>query len=103
MNLPGGASHRWKTYGWADEAVGVIAAAREIAHTAGRREVSPADLARGILHEENTLAGRLLREHISDRPGRARHRGVGRSRNVSTRRRRTRYWTDESCRGGQDE
>lgn len=52
----------------ADEAIRVIDAARKIAHTAGRQDVSPADLARGILREENTLAARLLREHISDRP-----------------------------------
>jgi translation elongation factor EF-Tu-like GTPase len=48
------------------EAIRVIAAAREIAHTAGR-DIAPADLARGILCEANTLAARLLREHISDR------------------------------------
>ena len=51
----------------AGEAIRVIDAAREIAHTAGRREVSPRDLARGILREENTLAARLLRDSISDR------------------------------------
>ena len=50
-----------------EEAIRVIAAAKEIAHAAGRREVAPADLARGILREANTLAARLLREHISDR------------------------------------
>ncbi|MCC6364093.1 MAG: hypothetical protein IT165_11245 [Bryobacterales bacterium] len=50
------------------EAIRVIGAAREIAHAAGRREVSPADLAKGILREENTLAARLLREHILDLP-----------------------------------
>lgn len=49
------------------EAIRVIDAAREIAYTAGRRAVAAADLARGILREENTLAARLLREHISDR------------------------------------
>ncbi len=48
------------------EAIRVIAAATEIAQTAGRG-VTPADLARGILREPNTLAARLLREHISDR------------------------------------
>jgi hypothetical protein len=48
------------------EAIRVIAAAREIAHTAGR-DIAPADLARGILREATTLAGRLLREHISYR------------------------------------
>jgi ATP-dependent Clp protease ATP-binding subunit ClpA len=50
-----------------EEAIRVIAAAREIAHTAGRRKVAPADLARGILREANTLAARLLRHHMSDR------------------------------------
>jgi hypothetical protein len=52
----------------ADEAIRVIAAAREIARAAGRRQVSPTDLARGILRQENTLAARLLREHISECP-----------------------------------
>ena len=47
------------------EAIRVIAAAKEIAHAAGR-DVAPADLARGILREANTLAACLLREHISD-------------------------------------
>ncbi len=46
------------------EAIRAIAAAWEIAHTAGRRDISPADLARGILREKNTLAARLLREHV---------------------------------------
>lgn len=48
------------------DAIRVIAAATEIAQTA-ERDVTPADLARGILSEANTLAARLLREHISDR------------------------------------
>lgn len=51
----------------AEEAIRAIDAARKIAHAAGRRAVSPADLARGISREENTLAARLLREHSSDR------------------------------------
>lgn len=49
-----------------EEATRVVAAATEIAHTAGRQWVSPADLAEGILHEPRTLAARLLREHMSD-------------------------------------
>jgi hypothetical protein len=52
----------------ADETIQVVAAAKEIARTAGRRQVSPTDLARGILRQENTLAARLLREYISERP-----------------------------------
>jgi hypothetical protein len=48
------------------EATRVIAAATEIAQTAGRK-VAPADLAKGILREADTLAARLLHEHISDR------------------------------------
>lgn len=44
-----------------------IAAAWRTVKSAGRREVLPADLARGILRED-TLAARLLREHI---PGRS--------------------------------
>lgn len=52
----------------AGEVIRVIGAAREIAFTAGRREVSPADLAEGILREESTVAARLLREYITDRP-----------------------------------
>ncbi len=47
----------------AGEAIRAIDAAREIARTLGRREVSPADLAAGILREQDTLAARLLREH----------------------------------------
>lgn len=50
----------------ADEAIRAIDAAREIAHAAGRREVSPADLAKGILREGNTLAARLLRDHAAE-------------------------------------
>jgi hypothetical protein len=49
-----------------EEAVRVVAAATEIAHTAGRPKVAPADLAAGILSQENTLAARLLRQHISE-------------------------------------
>jgi hypothetical protein len=49
------------------QAIRVLEAAREIAETAGRREVSPVDLAAGILRESGTLAARLLREHASDR------------------------------------
>jgi ATP-dependent Clp protease ATP-binding subunit ClpA len=51
----------------ADETIRVIAAAKEIAGAAQRRQVSPTDLARGILRQENTLAARLLRQHISER------------------------------------
>jgi hypothetical protein len=50
-----------------EEAIRVVAAATEIAHTAGRQKAVPADLAAGILREAETLAARLLREHISDR------------------------------------
>lgn len=50
-----------------DEAILVIAAAKKAAHTAGRREVVPADLVTGVLQQRNTLAARLLREHLSDR------------------------------------
>jgi hypothetical protein len=49
------------------DAIRVIAAAKEIAHAAGRRKVAPTDLADGILQETNTLAARLLREHVSNR------------------------------------
>jgi hypothetical protein len=48
------------------EAKRVIAAAGEIANKAGRNIV-PADLAKGILREANTLAARLLRTHLSVR------------------------------------
>lgn len=51
-----------------EEAIRVVAAAREIARAAGRRQVAPVDLAAGILREVDTLAARILREHISDRP-----------------------------------
>ncbi|HWQ52300.1 MAG TPA: Clp protease N-terminal domain-containing protein [Bryobacteraceae bacterium] len=50
-----------------DEAIRVIAAAKKTAHSAGRREVAPADLVTGVLQQRNTLAARLLREHLSDR------------------------------------
>ena len=63
MKPPAGAFHRWRTCG-CSEALRAIDAARQIAHTAGRRDISPADLARGILREKNTLAARLLREHV---------------------------------------
>lgn len=41
-------------------------AANVFAQTAGRKEVAPRDLAAGILRESNTLAARLLREHMPD-------------------------------------
>lgn len=50
-----------------EEAVRVVTAATEIAHAAGWREVTPADLATAILSEPNSLAARLLREHMLDR------------------------------------
>ncbi len=50
-----------------EEASRVVTAATKIAHGAGRQKAAPADLAAGILREANTLAARLLREHISDR------------------------------------
>lgn len=50
-----------------EEAIRAVTAATEIAHTAGRQEVTPADLATAILREPNSLAARLLREHMPDR------------------------------------
>jgi ATP-dependent Clp protease ATP-binding subunit ClpA len=41
-------------------------AANVFAQTAGRKEVAPRDLVAGILREPNTLAARLLREHMPD-------------------------------------
>lgn len=49
------------------EANRVVTAATELAHTAGRQEVTPEDLATAILREPNSLAARLLREHIPNR------------------------------------
>jgi len=46
-------------------AMRAVVAAASIARKAGRRSVTPADLAAGILREADTLAARLLREHIS--------------------------------------
>jgi hypothetical protein len=48
------------------ETVRVWEAAKQIALTAGRREVTPRDLAAGILREPDTLAARLLRECVSE-------------------------------------
>jgi hypothetical protein len=48
------------------ETIRAIEVAKEIAQAAGRLQVSPVDLAKGILREEKTQAARLLREHISD-------------------------------------
>jgi hypothetical protein len=50
-----------------EEATRVVTAATEIAHTAARQEVGPADLATAILQGPSSLAARLLREYISDR------------------------------------
>jgi ATP-dependent Clp protease ATP-binding subunit ClpA len=50
-----------------EEASRVVTAATGTAHTAGRQEVTPADLATAILCETNSLAARLLREHMPDR------------------------------------
>ena len=49
-----------------DEARRVIIMAKQAAAVAGRQEVSSADLVAGIL-ETNTLAARLLREHLANR------------------------------------
>lgn len=46
-----------------DGAIRAIAAAREIAHGAGRLDATPRDLAAGIARDTNSLATRLLREH----------------------------------------
>ncbi len=50
-----------------DQAIRVINTARQVAHTAGRQHVSPADLVTGIQREADTLAARLLHEHLSNR------------------------------------
>jgi hypothetical protein len=42
----------------------VLADAHEMAQTAGRRGVKPQDLAEGILRQQDTFAGRLLRDYI---------------------------------------
>jgi len=49
-----------------EEAIRVVAAATEIAHTAARQEVMPADLATAILQGPDGLAARLLRRHLSE-------------------------------------
>lgn len=50
------------------ETIRVWEGARETAHRAGRREVTPRDLAVGILRQTDTFAARLLRENT---PGRS--------------------------------
>lgn len=50
-----------------DQTRRVIASAKQIAAAAGRQEISPSDLVAGIQLESNTMAARLLREHLADR------------------------------------
>jgi len=45
------------------EVIGVVRAANDIAHAAGRQKVTPADLATAIRFESDSLAARLLRAH----------------------------------------
>jgi len=48
------------------ETMRVWVAAAAIARAAGRRQATPRDLAAGILRETDTLAARLLRDHIAN-------------------------------------
>ena len=50
-----------------DDAARVVTAATGIAHAAGRRTVTPSDLASAILETSDGLAARLLREHPGGR------------------------------------
>jgi hypothetical protein len=49
-----------------EEALRVVTAATDIAHTQGRKEVVPADLATAILQGTDGLAACLLRQHLSE-------------------------------------
>ena len=49
-----------------EEALRVVTAATDIAHTQGRKKVVPADLARAILQGTDGLAARLLRQHLRE-------------------------------------
>jgi len=44
-------------------AIRAITIATEIAHNAGREQMTPSDIAEAILREQDSLAARLLREH----------------------------------------
>ena len=50
-----------------EEATRAVTVATEIAHTAGRQKVTPVDLAAAILQGSDSLAARLLREHLFER------------------------------------